>query len=76
VNSTALTEAGSVSVIPDPYALSVIAPLVAGELLRDTEEIDDAIPKLNRGCNNLENMFDYYSKMIKRNRETIQMNPV
>lgn len=71
VNSVAMTTGTDVCVLPDPYALSVIAPLVAGELLRDTEEIDDAIPKLNRGCNNLENMFDYYSKMIKRNRDHI-----
>jgi len=60
--------------IPDDFALKVVAPLVAGELLWDTEEIDDAIPKLNRGCTNLQTMYDYYSKMIKRNRERIVVN--
>lgn len=74
VNSTPMTTDASTCAIPDSFVLKVVAPLVAGELLWDTEEIDDAIPKLNRGCTNLQTMYDYYSKMIKRNRERIVVN--
>lgn len=74
VNSTPMVDGVDEASIPDDFALKVVAPLVAGELLWDTEEIDDAIPKLNRGCTNLQTMYDYYSKMIKRNRERIVVN--
>ena len=69
--STDLVAGADVCVIPDPYALNVLAPLVAGELLWDNEEYDDATGKLNRGYTALIEMYDFYNSAIKKSRQVI-----
>lgn len=76
VNSVLLVNSWDISPIPDPYSTSVIAPIVAGELLWDTEELEDAQSKLSRWYANLVEMYDYYNSMIKKNRDkVVVVNP-
>lgn len=73
-NSTNLTDDNDISVIPDPYAEEVLIPLVAGYLLREQEEIDDANTKLSLWYGALNSMYNYYSSMNKPNRQTIKVS--
>ena len=72
-NSTDMTEPASTCSIPDDFSMNIIPSLAAWEILRDNEELDDAVGKLNKWCYKLDAMYSYYSKMIKRSRSTIKV---
>lgn len=72
INSTDMVVDADVSTIPDPYALTVVAPIAAWELLYDNEEIDDASTKLQRGYAALNEMFDFYNSMNKKSRQKVR----
>ena len=72
-NSTDMTTDASTCSIPDDFSIKIIPNLVAGEILRENEEIEDAISKINKGCAKLDAMYSYYSKMTRRNRERIRV---
>lgn len=75
VKSTDMVTGTDECILPDPYAINVLAPLVAGELLRDTEEYDDATSKLNRGYSALTEMYEFYNSAIKKSRQVVQAPP-
>lgn len=64
--STDMATGGTTCIIPDPYVLAVIPPIVAGELLYRDEEVADAKTKLDMGYTALTEMYWYYAKQTKR----------
>lgn len=76
LESTDMEAETDVCTIPDPYALEVVAPLVAGEVLWDTQEVEDATTILRRGEAGLTEMFDYMSSLVKKNRPQVRIAPM
>lgn len=62
------------TVIPWQYWVSVIAPLVAGELLYETEEIWDAQAKLQLGYSKLQMFYSKYKDFNKQFRDKVDYN--
>lgn len=75
INSSDMSLDSSVCIIPDPYALTVLPWLVAGWLLWEREETEDAVTKLSSGFAGLDEMFAYYNSLNEKNRTTIQSTP-
>lgn len=60
-----------VSILPDDYWLTVLAPIVAGSLLLNTEEANQWAPILKKGYLALEWMYNTYTIKKRTHRQTI-----
>lgn len=72
---TDLEEDSDICVLPDKYPESVLAMIVAGELLYQTEEVDNGATKLKIWYNNLNNMYKYYASRIKKSKSKVIPQP-
>lgn len=61
-----------VCILPDRYPISVLAPIVAWELLYQTEEVDNGATKLKIWYNSLNNMYKYYANRVKKSKQTVK----
>lgn len=61
-----------VCVLPDRYPISVLAPIVAWELLYQTEEVDNGATKLKVWYNALNNMYKYFADRVKKSKITVK----
>ena len=59
-------------ILPDDYPIDVVANIVAGELLYETESGDDCIRKLGIGYSKLQMMYSEYAEQTKVQRPKIQ----
>lgn len=59
------------TILPNNYWLDVVAPIVAGELLRDKEQMEHSQALLSNGYKKLKDMYSYYSRDIKDIRKKI-----
>lgn len=69
---TTLVNDDDVCVLPDRYPYTVLAMIVAWELLYQTEEPDNGVLKLKIGYNNLNDMYKYYANRIKKSKDSIK----
>jgi len=67
-----LVDDDDVCILPDRYPMSVLAMLVAGELLYQTEEVDNGATKLKMWYNNLNNMYKYFANRVKKSKQTVK----
>ena len=58
--------------IPDPYWKSVIASMVAGELLWESEQTDESTRKLQLAYSKLITFYNTYNTMVKERRKSIK----
>ena len=70
--STDLSADGDVSIIPDPYAMDVLAPLVAGQLLYYSDERSNGVSILRKGYSKLQQMYSNYGVRTKEYRKTVK----
>jgi hypothetical protein len=59
-------------VLPDNYGKTVVAPIVAWELLYITEEQEKATSILNMGYTKLDEMYSYYADEIKKSPRVLK----
>lgn len=60
-----MTDPDSECVIPDPYAVDLVALLASGELLYEYEEYMDGEKKLNKWYWLLEELYNFYARQTK-----------
>lgn len=76
LTSTDMSAWSDTCIIPDPYALAVIPPIVAWELLYRDEEVADSKTKLDMWYTSLTEMYWYYAKQTKRwDQRVVPWNP-
>ena len=73
---TDLVNTTDVCVIDYDSAQDMIANIAAGEIWHKNEEPTNAATKLKAGYLLLQEMYDFYSKPNKRNREVIKPSPM
>jgi hypothetical protein len=60
-----------VATIPDPYALECFTKIVAGELLRETEQDEQSKNLLALGYSNLSAFYQSFTDFHKPDRQTV-----
>lgn len=68
---TPLVDSNDLCILPVNYWLDVVAPIVAGELLRDKEQQEHASTLLNNWYKKLKDMYSYYSRSIKDTQKKV-----
>lgn len=72
---TEMTEDADTTILPDYTGVDVIAPIVAGELLWNTEKSDRANLNLSDAYSKLGDFYDYYANQIKRFQKKVRVKP-
>ncbi len=71
-----MIEASDICSLPESYGRKVIAPIVAGKLLYDTDEQALGISQLKKWYAELQSMYNYFAKMNKTRRDTVKVKPM
>lgn len=75
ITATTLSNLSDICIIPDTYCYDMIPLLVAWEIALENEEDSDAQSKLRMWYSKLSEMYAYYSKINKPNRQQFIIQP-
>lgn len=70
--STDMSASGDSTDLPDPYGMQVLAPLVAWEILYNSDERQNGVGFLREGYSKLQQMYTNYSARTKEYRRKVK----